>query len=129
MRFVTRINVIAAGALLCFGLVSYAQQAQFPEGRDLIQRVQEDMRRAAEFARGSLEIKKDHKQIERWDNAQRSMSNFDRHLSKGKFDKGELDSAINDLKNAVEHNTLSSLDRDALNRDLSDLRQFRANRD
>jgi hypothetical protein len=107
---------------------SYAQSAEFPEARNLVQRVQEDMRRAADFARGAPNIKKDRKQIERWDNAQRSMSNFDKNLSRGKFDKGELDAAINDLKNVVDHNTLSSEDRDILNRDLGELRQFRANR-
>ncbi len=119
---------IAVG-MLCLGIVSYAQHAQFPEARDLIQRVQEDMRRAADFARGAPEIKKDRKQIERWDNAQHSMSNFDKNLSRGKYDRGELDGAINDLKNVVDHNTLSSEDRDMLNRDLGDLRQFRANHD
>ena len=87
------------------------------------------MRRSADFARQSPAIHKDRKQIERWENAQHSISNFDRNLSKGKYDKGDLDSAINNLKNVIEHNTLSSEDRDVLNRDLSDLRQYRAGHD
>jgi hypothetical protein len=87
------------------------------------------MRRSADFAGQSPAIHKDRKQIERWENAQHSISNFDRNLSKGKYDKGDLDSAIGNLKNVIEHNTLSSEDRDVLNRDLSDLRQYRAGHD
>ncbi len=119
--------MISVAGLISLAVAGWAQYAQFPEARNLIQRVQEDMRRSADFARQTPAIHKDKKQIERWDNAQRSMSNFDRNLSKGKYDKGELDGAINDLKNVVDHNTLASEDRDALNRDLGDLRQFRAN--
>jgi hypothetical protein len=111
---------------LCFTAITYGQRPEFPEARNLVQRVQEDLRHSVGFA--TPEIKKDRKQIERWDNAQRSLSNFDKHLSEGKFDKGELDAAINDLKNVFEHNTLSSQDRDILNRDLADLRRLRADR-
>jgi hypothetical protein len=119
-------TIMSFAGVVCLAVAGFAQYAQFPEARNLIQRVQEDMRRSADFARQTPAIHKDRKQIERWDNAQRSMSDFDRHLSKGKYDKGELDGAINDLKNVVDHNTLASEDRDILNRDLADLRQFRA---
>lgn len=129
MKSTTRRSVIYLAAALCFAPAAFPQRPEYPDARNLIQHVQEDMRRAADFARGAPNIKKDRKQIERWDNAQHSMSNLDRNLSRGKFDKGELDKAIDDLKNVVDHNTLSSEDRDLLNRDLGDLRQFRANRD
>lgn len=123
----TRRTWISMTTASCFGVAAaFAQHPEFPEARNLVQRVQEDLRHSVGFA--SPMVKKDHKQVERWDNAQRSLSNFDKHLSEGKFDKGELDDAINDLKNVVDHNTLSSEDRDRLNRDLADLRQFRANR-
>jgi hypothetical protein len=103
----------------------FAQHPEFPEARNLVQRIQDNLRQSVGMATPA--IKKDRKQIERWDKAQRSLSNFDKHLSEGKFDKGELDGAIGDLKDVVDHNTLSSEDRDRLNRDLGDLRQFRAN--
>jgi hypothetical protein len=128
MKGTAKRTMISLAGLICLVVAGFAQSAPFPEARDLIQRVQEDMRRSADFARQTPAIHKDRKQIERWDNAQRKMSDFDRNLSKGKYDKGELDGAINDLKNVVDHNTLSSEDRDTLNRDLGDLRQFRANR-
>jgi hypothetical protein len=128
MKLIGKRTMISFAGLVCLAIAGFAQNAEFPGARNLVQRVQEDMRRAADFARQTPAIHKDRKQIERWDNAQRSMSEFDKHLSKGKFDKGELDGAINDLKNVVDHNTLSSEDRDVLNRDLGDLRQFRSNR-
>jgi hypothetical protein len=43
-------------------------------------------------------------------------------LRAGKFDKGKLDAAIDNLKDVVKNNTLESHDRDALAQDLSDLR-------
>ena len=88
--------------------------------RDLIAHIQNDLKRAADFGKNGdiKKVKRDEKEIERYRNAQHSASTFDRHLSKSKFDKGELDNLINDLKNVVDHNTLESQDRDALTNDL-----------
>jgi hypothetical protein len=129
MKHIAKRTMLSLAGILCLTVAGFAEEAQFPEARNLVQRVQEDLRRSADFARETPAIHKDRKQIERWENAQRSLSNFDRNLSKGKYDKGELDGAIGNLKNVVDHNTLSSEDRDTMNRDLADLRQFRANRD
>jgi hypothetical protein len=108
-------------------MLASAQSVAYADARDMVARVQTDLQRASDFARsGNAIVKKDEKQIERYRNAQRSASNFDRQLSKGKFDKGDLDSLINDLKNVVEHNTLQSQDRDALTADLRDLRDLRS---
>ena len=65
----------------------------------------------------------------RYENAQRHLSDFDREMTKGHFDKDKLDTAIDDVKNVVEHNTLDSDARDALRRDLGDLRDVRAEHD
>jgi hypothetical protein len=123
--------VLSTLVLLSAAMWSSAQSDYHTGARDLIARVQTDLQRAAEFATSgnAIKIKKDEKQIERYRNAQRSASNFDRKLSQGKFDKGDLDDTINDLKNVVEHNTLQSEDRDALNADLRDLRILRAARE
>jgi len=129
MKLNVKLIMISLAGVICLAAAANAQDPQYAGPRDLVQRVQEDMRRSADFARQSPAIHKDRKQIERWENAQHSISNFDRNLSKGKYDKGDLDSAINNLKNVIEHNTLSSEDRDVLNRDLSDLRQYRAGHD
>ncbi len=49
-------------------------------------------------------------------------------MSRGRFDKDVLDTAIDDVNNVVKNNTLSPNDRDALNRDLQELRDMRARR-
>jgi hypothetical protein len=114
--------------LLLAAALGSAQDIPYPGARDLIARVQNHLKRAADFgSHGDVKkVKRDEKEIERYRNAQRSASDFDRHLSKGHFDKGELDSVINDVKNVLDHNTLESQDRDALTDDLRDLRDFRA---
>jgi hypothetical protein len=114
--------------LLFASALCFAQPDVYGGARDLITRVQNDLKRASDFGRNGdiKKVKRDEKEIERYRNAQHSASTFDRHLSKGKFDKGELDNIINDLKNVVDHNTLESQDRDALTNDLRDLRDFRA---
>lgn len=68
------------------------------------------------------------KERERLDNARKHLSDFDRNLSKNKFDKGRLDSAIDDVKNIIQNNTLEARDRDALTTDLAELRRIRAMR-
>jgi len=53
------------------------------------------------------------------------LSEFDRELRRGHWDKSKLDDAIDDLKNVVKNNTLESRDRDQLAADLEDLRTMR----
>ena len=119
--------VVSTAVLLCAAAWSLAQSDYRASARDLIARVQTDLQRASEFATSgnAVKLKHDDKQLERYRKAQRSASNFDRKLSQGKFDKGDLDDAIGDLKDVVEHNTLQSEDRDALTADLRDLRVLR----
>ena len=87
----------------------------------LVDRTQSDLRGAADMEHGQ-------KERERYHNAQKSLSTFDRHLSKGHFDKDKLDTAINDIQNVLDHNTLQASSRDALLRDVSDLRAARERR-
>jgi hypothetical protein len=114
--------------LLLAAALCSAQNIPYPAARDLIARVQTHLKHAADFGNNGdvKKVKRDEKDIERYRNAQKKASDFDRNLSKGKFDKGELDSLIGDLKNVIEHNTLESQDRDALTDDIRDLRDFRA---
>ena len=101
---------------------AHAQTGRYSDVRALVGRVQEDLRRAAGMAspRG--------KDFQRVDNAQRHLSQFDRALSKGKFDSGKLDASISDVQSVVDHNTLTPQDRDSLNVDLRDLRAVRTER-
>jgi hypothetical protein len=112
-----RLPILLASAALSAGLM-----AQLNNARAVIDRTQNDLRRAEEFER------QNHKEISRYVNAQKHLSDFDRDYTKGHFDKGKLDASINDLKNVVEHNTLNPQDRDALSADLRDLRFVRSDR-
>jgi two-component SAPR family response regulator len=94
----------------------------YERARDLVARVQNDLERAANF------VQNNEKERERYHNVQHKLSEFDRKLRQGHFDKGNLDDAIDDLKNVVKNNTLESHDRDALARDLADLRVLRDER-
>jgi hypothetical protein len=109
------------GLLLTLSLVSSAQFG-YERARSLVGRVQRNLRRAERFARAH------GKERERYDNAQRHLSQFDYDMSRGKFDKDRLDEAIDDVKNVVKNNTLSPEARDILTRNLEELRQMRAAR-
>lgn len=87
--------------------------------RGLIDRTQNDLRAAADLEHGN------DKQRNRYHNAQEHLSNLDRNLTKGKFDKGEFNHSIDDIKDILEHNTLQASSRDALHADLGDLRVAR----
>ncbi len=108
------------GALAGTGFLLSGQEHE--RARDLVAHVQEDLARAAEFTR------KNDKERDRYHNVQHHLSDFDRELRAGKFDKGKLDDAIDNLKSVVKNNTLESHDRDALAQDLSDLRTLRDTR-
>jgi len=105
------------GAFAGTGLILFGQE--YGRARDLVARVQEDLQRAAEFTH------KNEKERDRYREVQHHLSEFDADLRAGKFDKGKLDGAIDNLKDVVKNNTLESHDRDALAQDLSDLRTLR----
>jgi hypothetical protein len=111
-------------AVLAFAASPFPAHAQRPhdEARELVAHVQGDLRRVSHFASPTP------KERERYDNARRHLSEFDRRLRQGDFDKDKLDTAIDDVKNVAENNNLQPRDRDLLNDDLRDLRQMRANR-
>jgi hypothetical protein len=104
-------------ALAGTGLLLFGQE--YGHARDLVSRVQQDLEHAADFTR------KNDKERERYKNVQHHLSEFDGDLRAGKFDKGKLDAAIDNLKDVVKNNTLESHDRDALAQDLSDLRTLK----
>ena len=106
--------------LFVFPAATYAQNGN--DARALVGRTQDDVRRASSYANTN------RKERERYDNALKRLSTFDRHLTKGKFDKGKLNQVVDDLKNILDHNTLSTNDRDALMQDIAQLRQLRSTR-
>ena len=115
-RVYSTATVISVGALLL------AQAGIYNNTRELVAHTQNDLQRSSGLNRRS------DKEKERYDNAQKHLSEFDKELTKGRFDKDKLDHAIDDVKNVLEHNTLAPADRDELGRDLRDLRDTREHR-
>jgi hypothetical protein len=105
-------GTLSGTAMLVFG-------QEYGRARDIVARVQDDLRRAADFTATK------EKERDRYRDVQRKLSEFDRDLSRGHFDKGKLDGAIDELKEVIKDNTLESHDRDALAADLADLRTLR----
>lgn len=92
-RHILSILLSLAAVFLAIGFPAQAQSGQYGNARALVGRVQDDLRRAERFARPT------DKERERYANAQRHLSEFDRNLSRGKFDKDKLDAAIDDVNN------------------------------
>lgn len=93
-----------------------------PPLRAILDQTQNDLRTAATMEH------QNSKERERYRNAQRSLSDFDRKLTKNKFDKGQLDKAIEDIQSVLDHNTLQVSSRDDLLRDVTQLREARRRR-
>lgn len=94
-----------------------------PRLRQLVDRTQSDLHEAA-----GLEKPKGDSQ-DRYHDAQGHLSTFDRKLTKGKFDKGELSKSIDKIKEILDKNILQASSRDALQEDLTNLRIARERRD
>ena len=100
----------------------HGERGPYGRARDLVGRVQHDLARAQRMAPVA------GRQRDRYDNAQRHLSEFDDRLSRGEFDKDKLDTAIDDVNNVFRGNPLSPRSRDDLRNDLADLRSMRAAR-
>lgn len=105
----------------------YGQEQEYPAPyggglRGLVDRTQSDLRAAEDVEHNKGD------QRERYQHAQGHLSTFDRKLTHGKFDKGELDKAIDSIKDILDHNVLQASARDALLRDMQDLKVARDRR-
>ncbi len=91
--------------------------------RHLVARTQQDIQIASESGNS------DHDQRQRYRDAQKHFSDFDRHLTKGHYDKDEMDHVIADVQGILDHNTLMANSRNALLQDVTQLREARARHD
>jgi len=123
---VLSIGLAAGGAASLQAAQGPAWFQQYPprymDMRGLVDRSQSDLREAAELEHGN------DGQRSRYRNAQGHLSTFDRHLTKGRFDNGELGKSIGSIQGILDHNVLQASSRDALIRDVSDLRMARERR-
>ena len=114
--------LVPAAATAAAAPYAYQYGDRFGDIRGLVDRTQNDLREALQLEHNSGD------QRDRYRNAQKHLSNFDRHLSKGHFDKDTLDKAIENIQAILDKNTLQASARDALYRDVQDLRAAREHR-
>jgi hypothetical protein len=119
-----RVLQIAITGLLLVGLIPLAsaqREREYERGRRIIDQTVTDIRAIHREAING-------KERERYDNALRHLSEFDRDLERGHFDKDKLDEAIEDVNNVAKNNTLDPRERDLILEDLRRLRDFREDR-
>ncbi len=101
-------------AALACGLL-HAADSEYRSLRNLVDKTQSDLQAASDLAHGN-------KQNDRYHKAQDRLSRLDRSLSHNKYNKGAMNDSIDELKSILDHNTLQVKYRDALARDLVDLK-------
>ena len=124
MRVSRRRFAFVVGALLCLCLPGISQERDRDRGRDnepraVVARVQDHLMRAERTTRAR------DRERDRYENARKHLADFDQSLSRRQFDKGRLDTSIDDVKNVVDGNPLSADAKQELSRDLAELRELR----
>jgi hypothetical protein len=98
------------------GLATARDRARDWSGlRGVVDRTQSDLQAASGLQHGD-------KQRARVQHAQDDLSKLDRKLVKGKFDKEAFAHSLGAIKAILDHNTLPVSGRDALMRDLNELK-------
>jgi hypothetical protein len=92
-----------------------AHDNEYGDLRGLVDKTQSDLRAASDLGHGN-------KQRDRYQKAQDHLSKLDRSLSRNKYNKGALNDSIDEVKSILDHNTLQASARDALARDLTELK-------
>jgi hypothetical protein len=109
------LSAITSPSLLAGPAPAHDREGDYGEMRGLVDRTQSDLRTASDLGHGN-------KQNDRYHKAQDHLSKLDRSLSRGKYNKGALNDSIDEIKSILDHNTLQASARDALRRDLTDLK-------
>jgi succinate dehydrogenase/fumarate reductase flavoprotein subunit len=79
-------------ALFLAACGAWAQDDAYPDARQLVQRVQDDLRHIMQ------EDARNHKQEDHVEGALKHLSDFDKGLANNRFDKDRRDAAIEDLR-------------------------------
>src|SRR5690348_1775443 len=117
-------GAVIVGSLVIFGALAQAQYGRWAiyEPRSvssLVARVHADLYRSYEGWRFTNGDRK------RLDHAEHELRDFAERWYRGRFDKDELDEAIESIQHVVDNNHMSPRDRDALYDDLAQLRGMR----
>lgn len=117
-------TALITGALVIFG--TFAQAQYGPQGRyeprsvsGLVNQVHMDLNRAYSGWRFS------HDDRRRLNRAEKELYDFAKQWHRDRFDKDELDEAIESIQHVVDSNRMPPRERDALYNDLAQLRGMR----
>jgi succinate dehydrogenase/fumarate reductase flavoprotein subunit len=123
MKLIVRRMLFGVPAVLFLGACgAWAQGGAYPDARQLVQHVQEDLRRIMQ------EDARNHKQADHCEDALKHLSDLDKGLANNRFDKDRLDAAVDHMKKVLDDNTIEARDRDMLTTDIEDLRHLRVDR-
>ena len=116
--------LVAAGAALAqYPDRSYADRDHARRDRALFNRVRMDLDRASAYPYSSRADRK------RFDEARRDLFDFESRFDQGRYNKHELNAAIDRIERVVSHNSLDARDRGALADDVRRMRDYRAFRE
>jgi len=114
--FFKKVLLISLSAVLSLGVAQARDHSRdWSELRGVVDRTQSDLQAASGLQHGD-------KQRARVQHAQDDLSKLDRKLVKGKFDKEAFEHSLGAIKAILDHNTLPVSGRDALMRDLNQLK-------
>jgi hypothetical protein len=98
----------------------WERQRRSPVRGDVVARVLGDLDRMRSYRRV------DHHERKHFENARKDLLRFRDRWADGRFDRGRLDSAIDNLRHLVDSAQVHPRDREILARDLYALRDFRS---
>lgn len=114
---------LAAGLFAAPALEARPRQPSTWRGPNPVERAMADLDRAWRNARFI-----DNHERQHFERAIGELMRFEERWREGRFDKGRLDKAIDNIKHLVESRRVHPADRRILAGDLANLRAFRANR-
>ena len=117
-------HFILTAALLAAANLTYAQFESEPKYDSstvmaLVDRVHNDLNQSYKERHFSSDDR------DRLNKAEKELREFAKKWQGGKFDKGQLDDAIESIQHVLDHNHLASGERDAVSDDVSQLRKMR----
>jgi hypothetical protein len=115
---------LVAGAALAQNFTGpYGEPGYARRDHAIFDRARMDLDRAANYPYSSRADRR------RFDDARRDLFDFESRFDQGRYDKHELNKAIDRMQSVVSHNSLDPRDRGALEEDLRRMRDYRAFRD